>query len=307
MWQTDELRLARPEVLDEARNALYFLDDIIRGPLGQVLDELARQMDMLGVSVPATARPLSFGSWIGGDRDGNPFVTAEVTRDVLMLQRWHAVRRLIELVDHLAEELSVSERIAGVPQQLRDDLTRDLDQVDGVEARYLRLYAEEPIRLKLNVVKARLADTVRRHEEQTPHFPGRDYRTTHDLLKDLMPIRDALVTHRGGLAAKGVFDAAIRQISAITMQLATMDIREHADKHHAALTQLFDRVGLEYPRGARGAPGRCCPASWRAAVPWPPPRRRSTRRGSRRSARSRPPATPSTSSAPRRSSRTSSP
>ncbi len=249
MWQTDELRLERPEVLDEARNALHFLDDIIRGPLGQVLNELARHMAALGVTIPPTARPLSFGSWIGGDRDGNPFVTGRITRDVLLLQREHAVSRLIEIVDGLREELSVSERIAGVPTELRAQLEQDLTQVEGFNNRYLRLYAEEPVRLKLEIVKARLAATIRRHLEQTPHQPGRDYRTTQQLLDDLMPVRDALLAHRGAFAARGAFDAAIRQISAITMQLATLDIREHADKHHAAVAQLFARVDLAYPAG----------------------------------------------------------
>ncbi len=249
LWQTDELRLERPEVQDEARNAMYFLDDIIRGPLGQVLDELAAQMSAIGVTIPATARPLSFGTWIGGDRDGNPFVTAEVTREVLVLQRWHAVRRLIEIVDGLSEDLSISERIAGAPKQLRDDLDRDIAKVEGIDRRYLRLYAEEPVRLKLNVVRARLAATVRRQQERTPHTPGRDYRNTRDVVDDLMPIRDALLAHRGGLAARGTFDAAMRQISAITMQLATMDIREHAEKHHEAVGQLFERVGQVYPDG----------------------------------------------------------
>jgi phosphoenolpyruvate carboxylase len=249
MWQTDELRLERPEVLDEARNALYFLEDIIRGPLGQVLDELGRQMAGLGVAIPATARPLNFGSWIGGDRDGNPFVTPETTREVLLLQKSYAIRRLVEIVERLQEDLSVSERIAGVPTQLRADIERDLAEVEGMDPRYLRLNAEEPIRLKLNVVKARLQATVRRHAEQTPHRPGKDYRTTEQLLADLMPIRDALQTHRGSLAARGTFDAAVRLVTAITMQLATLDIREHAAKHHAAVAQLFARLDVTYPEG----------------------------------------------------------
>ena len=81
LWQTDELRLQRPHVLDEARNALFFLDDMTQGPLVQVLSDLAGAFQELGVDLPPNSRPLSFGSWIGGDRDGNPFVTPEVTAD----------------------------------------------------------------------------------------------------------------------------------------------------------------------------------------------------------------------------------
>jgi phosphoenolpyruvate carboxylase len=79
LWQTDELRLEQPQVLDEARNALYYLDDLTRGPITAVLGDLAATFTQLGVELDPTSRPLTFGSWIGGDRDGNPFVTPEVT------------------------------------------------------------------------------------------------------------------------------------------------------------------------------------------------------------------------------------
>lgn len=242
MWQTDELRLERPEVLDEARNALYFLDDIINGPLGDVLDDLAEHLGTLGVTMPATSRPLTFGSWIGGDRDGNPFVTPDVTREVLVMHREHALRRLITLTDNLIDDLSVSERIAGVPRALRDEVANDLETIGNISPRFLRLNAEEPIRLKLTVIRSRLTATRRRFATEMPHRPGVDYRTTKELLADLASIRNALVDHRGGLAARGVLDSTVRQVSAIGLQLATLDFREHAQRHHEALGHLMDRL-----------------------------------------------------------------
>lgn len=113
LWQTDELRLEQPQVLDEARNALYYLDDLTRGPITAVLGDLAATFAELGVELDPTSRPLTFGSWIGGDRDGNPFVTPEVTEDVLVFQRDHAVLDLMPIIDELLEDLSISERIAG--------------------------------------------------------------------------------------------------------------------------------------------------------------------------------------------------
>ena len=82
LWQTDELRLERPEVLDEARNALYFIDGLMRRPVTEVLVQFVDYLDRLNIELPVRSRPLSFGSWIGGDRDGNPFVTPEVTTSV---------------------------------------------------------------------------------------------------------------------------------------------------------------------------------------------------------------------------------
>ncbi|MCH9815988.1 MAG: phosphoenolpyruvate carboxylase [Actinomycetia bacterium] len=238
LWQTDELRLERPEVLDEARNALYFLDDIVRGPLGGALGSLATSLADLGVQLPATTRPLSFGSWIGGDRDGNPFVTAEVTANVLALHRQHAVDRLQEIVVRLIEDLSISERLAGVPSALRAEVDEDLKRFPGIDPRYLRLNAEEPIRLKLTLVRARLEASRTVGGEPA----GFGYANTDEVLADLDSVRNALLESRGSLAVRGTVDSAIREVAAITLQLASLDIREHAQQHHYAVGQLLDRA-----------------------------------------------------------------
>jgi phosphoenolpyruvate carboxylase len=107
LWQTDELRLEKPQVLDEARNALYYMNDLTRGPLGEVLHDLANAFDQLGVTLPADSRPISFGSWIGGDRDGNPFVTPEVTAEVVTFLRENALTDLLPHIDSLIEDLSI--------------------------------------------------------------------------------------------------------------------------------------------------------------------------------------------------------
>ena len=241
LWQTDELRLKRPEVMDEARNAMSFLDDMVRGPLGDVLDSLARNLARLGAPLH-NARPLSFGSWIGGDRDGNPFVTPDVTQSVLLLQRRRAVQRITEIVDALIDDLSVSERLVGAPQELRDEVAAELQQVPGIDPRYLRLNSEEPIRLKLSVIRARLTATRDRDAEGLPHSPGLDYADTAELLDDFGSIRRALLEHRGALAVQGTLDSTLRQISAITLTMASLDIREHAEKHHHAVGQLFNHA-----------------------------------------------------------------
>ncbi len=159
LWQTDELRLDRPEVLDEARNALYYLDDLASGPVSEVLDDLAHALSTVGVKLPSDARPLSFGSWIGGDRDGNPFVTPDVTLRVVDLVRDHAIRDLLPVIDKLLEDLSVSERLNEVTPELRASLDADLATLTELDPRYRRLNAEEPYRLKLTCVRAKLVNT----------------------------------------------------------------------------------------------------------------------------------------------------
>ena len=108
LWQTDELRLTRPEPLDEATNALYYLDDLFSMTMPEVLDDFANELKRLGVEVSPTARPFSFGTWIGGDRDGNPFITAEVTKAAILLQNAHFTRTIIHLLDELRQALSIS-------------------------------------------------------------------------------------------------------------------------------------------------------------------------------------------------------
>ncbi len=243
LWQSDELRVVRPDVLDEARNAVYYLDELHRDAVPFVLESLVDELGRLGLAMPVTGRPLRFGSWIGGDRDGHPDVQPVTTLEVLALQHEHAVRDTLAVVDELRAELSTSVRIAGVSPELEASLAADLDALPEVEPRYRRLNAEEPYRLKLTCVRQKLLNTRRRLAERRPPERGRDYASAGQLLADLELVRDSLLLHRGELIARGRLDSAIRTIATFGLHLATLDVREHADAHHHALGQLFDRVG----------------------------------------------------------------
>ena len=238
LWQTDELRLDRPEPLDEAMNALYYLDDLFKLTVPEVLSDFATQMKRLGIEVPVTARPLSFGNWIGGDRDGNPNITGDVTRDALVLQAGHAIRVTIAAMDELRQMLSVSTRIVGATPELTASIENDLQNLPEFEDRFLRLNVEEPYRLKATAIVHRLALTRIRHAARGPHVPNRDYRDTAELLADLTLMRDSLFAHRGELIATGLLERTIRTVSAFGLTHATMDIREHSDAHHHLLSQL---------------------------------------------------------------------
>ena len=243
LWQTDELRLGRPEPLDEALNALYYLDDLFTQTVPEVLNDFAKEMKRIDVEVPITARPLSFGNWIGGDRDGNPNITAQVTTDAMVLQVGHAIRVTIAAMNALRQMLSVSTKIVGATPELTASVEKDLKHIPEFEPRFLRLNIEEPYRLKATAIVHRLAATRDRHAKGAAHVPNRDYSNTAELLADLVLMRDSLLAHRGELIATGLLERTIRTVAAFGITHATMDVREHSDAHHHLLNQIISVDG----------------------------------------------------------------
>src|SRR4051794_39949218 len=234
LWQTDELRVVRPDPIDEARNAVYYFDALHHDALPHTLESLGEELRRIGVELPADARPLTFGTWIGGDRDGNPNVTPEATLDVIALQHEHAIRDALDVVDELRRELSSSVRITGVTQALEASLAADLEHLPELDPRYRRMNAEEPYRLKLTCIRVKLSNTRERIADRRPHEPGRDYLGTRELIGDMVVVRDSLLAHRGELIARGSLARAMRTLATFGLHLATMDVREHADAQHHA-------------------------------------------------------------------------
>ena len=239
LWQTDELRLGQPEPLDEAVNSLYYLDELFEFTVPEILDQFSKELKRIGVDIPATARPLSFGTWIGGDRDGNPFITAEVTKSAILLQNAHFTRTIIHLLDELRQSLSISTKLAGVTKELLDSVAQDLKLLPEIEERFRRINVEEPYRLKATAIRHKLLITQARHRSALPHAPGRDYKDTAELISDFTIMQDSLIKHNGQLIAGGLLERLTRAISAFGLTHATMDIREHSDAHRKLLTQVI--------------------------------------------------------------------
>ena len=259
LWTTDELRQDRPTPQDEARNALYYLREIHRHTIPGFLDDLRDELSEHGVALRENAVPLRFGSWIGGDRDGNPYVTAPVTREVLRLQAESAIQLAIELVNDAILELSVSSKLVGDDPELRASIANDIAIRVAVDDEQQRLFHDEPYRLKLGSMRTKLLSTLRRIENGHPHREGHDYATTQELLDDIALVRESLRRRGVERAADGRLAITQHVLSGIGLTLATLDIREHAEKHHEVLATLFDRLGeldrpyAELDRAARTA------------------------------------------------------
>ena len=245
LWQTDELRLGRPEPLDEAVNSIYYLDELLVQTVPEVLAEFASEVKRLGVDLSLSAKPLSFGTWIGGDRDGNPNITADVTRSAILLQNSHFTRTLLLHLDQLVQGVSISTKLTGVSKELEKSVLDDLEKLPEIESRYRRINAEEPYRLKVTAIRHKLLITQQRHADDSPHVPGRDYKDSAELLSDFEIMRKSLMANNGQLIATGLLERITRAIAAFGLSHAKMDIREHSDAHHYLLKQLFNDSSAE--------------------------------------------------------------
>lgn len=238
IWQTDELRPLRPTPLEEAGTVLDLLDELWANVVPAVLEDLSDRLRRAGVELPPTARPLRFGTWVGGDRDGNPYVTAEVTDAVLRTNRDRGIEHAIRGIDVLIRELSTSSRISGSSAELAEHLEREKTVLPEIYERYRHLNAYEPYRLALSYAKERL--------ERTADKRPLGYARADDLVADLLILRRSFIEHHGQLIAEGPLDRYLRTVKAFGFTLATMDIREDAGRHHRVLAALYRRLGSWY-------------------------------------------------------------
>ena len=140
LWQTDELRLDQPTVEDEARNILFYGAALMADTVPGLLDDLADEAAQQGAFLPITANPLALGNWIGGDRDGNPNVTADTTLAVLYRQHLVGIGVLLNALDAVIAEVSTSSRLRRVTTELQQSLDDDLARLPELDGQYARLW-----------------------------------------------------------------------------------------------------------------------------------------------------------------------
>ncbi len=267
IWQTDELRLDKPTPLEEAKFTFFFLD-LLFEVMADLTDDLTHALGELGVAKGVDWHPIRFGTWVGGDRDGNPFVTPELTMEILELQHEHGLRNLRHAVEDLSYQLSSSIRIAGVSDALAVSLEDDKRLLPNALDDFNRLRIEEPYRLKCSFIYAKLANTMSRIKARARHTPGVDYRDPAELMADLELISDSLRSHNGTQIADGVVARLARRVSSFGFHLAVMDIREHAERHHAALEAIHEVAGaVDYSSLTAGERTRLLAEELRSARP----------------------------------------
>src|ERR687894_826531 len=223
LWQTDELRVRRPEVKQEIeRTLLFFENPLISATLEAYREfegELARQFPE---DTPTLGRVLEFGSWVGGDQDGNPFVRPETLNTALDLHRSLIVERHIGSVLALAEHMSQSGKLVAVSEELVHSIERDEELVPEVTDRPRDDDPNEIYRRKLLLVAERLRRTL-----EEPYSPAA-YRGVSDFIEDLLVVRRSLLQHGDERIAGGGLRDLIRQAEVFGFHLAKLDVRQES-------------------------------------------------------------------------------
>ncbi|WP_254544449.1 phosphoenolpyruvate carboxylase [Halomarina pelagica] len=237
LWQTAQVRDRRPTPADEARNVLYYLENVLLDVVGEVYDEAERALseELEGVEVPEL---FAFRSWAGGDSDGNPYVTPETTAEVLERQREVAVERYREELKELSGVLSQDGRRIGVGRDFERSLALDSERFPGITATAGERYPNEPYRQKLRLMRERLdrVNDVR---------PG-GYESADELVEDLQVLRESLAANGADTVAQAHVDPILRQVETFGLYLVSLDLRDHRASHTEAVTEAFERVGVAY-------------------------------------------------------------
>jgi len=254
LWLTSEVRRDRPSVMDEVSTVLWYLEDRllaaeadVRGRLRRALDEEFGADDANGATGGETATPLEFGSWVAGDRDGNPFVTADTT---VAAARRAAHRQLAHYADRvraLVRVLTLSARHASPPAALVESLEHDRALLPQVHEANARRNADEPVRFKLTYIAERLEATRRQiahRDAGRPDLEPAAYADAAALEADLQLVADAL--ERGGArrARAETLEPLIASVRVHGFHGYRLDVREHAQAHQAALDDVARALAL---------------------------------------------------------------
>lgn len=236
-WRTEEVRTQRPTVDMEREGVIHCLAGSMARSIAETDRRLRDAWQIAGFGPggpvhPAVRPVLSFGTWVGGDRDGHPLVTPDVTAQSLVLYRSAARQLLASGLEKLASHLTLSRRYHGTPAELEKWLPEWRRRVGPEKEAEVAVYREEPWREAVLL--------MRHHLLAEPQ----GYRQPEDLILDLGVVRRALLDVRAHRLAAAEVDTMIRQIEVFGFHLAVLDIRQNSSRHDEALEELQAKAGV---------------------------------------------------------------
>lgn len=243
LWQSDETRDRKPTVMDEVRNSgIFFFENTLFDVLPRIYEQIEAALRRTYPSHQFQIPPfLRYGSWIGGDRDGNPFVTNQVTEEALRAQSEAVLKHYNVLVDELYHLLSPSTHRVKTSQELVDSLAADRELVPESELSVLERFQSEPYRQKLILMFRRLRATRKQNNASWSEFERlpRAYSNAEEFLRDLNIVRTSLMENKGEPLVSGTLNRLIRSVEVFGFHLATLDIRQHARHHRRTVGNIF--------------------------------------------------------------------
>jgi phosphoenolpyruvate carboxylase len=270
LWRTSSVRKTAPTPIDEVRTALAFFDETIFRAVPRVYRAFDRAMDrtrkrgrgsrggalasdagLSGTRAPRVPAFLRWGSWIGGDRDGNPTVTAELTRQVPRIHADHVMRGYEAVATRLLSTLSVQIPREAIHPEFENRLARDAEDLPETMRDLTRRFPDEPYRRRMGAIAERLRRTRWFLTEEAGPVAGH-YETTEQLVEELAEIQAWLVQDGLPRVAYGDIQDLRWQVETFGFHLASLEIRQHSDVHAEALQALMHTRGITSPDLARG-------------------------------------------------------
>lgn len=243
LWRTGDIFLEKPDVPSELRNVIYYLHRVFPA----VLPELDRNLravwqatgrDPALIDDMASLPTLTFGTWVGGDRDGHPLVTSQVTRQSLLELRSHALALLQEHLTRLTMRISLSDRLQPVSPELLDRIGQVTARVGAAGERAVSRNPHEPWRQLVNLMLARLPQIGTVPE-------AHQYRHAHDLDDDLRLLQQSLEAAGAHRLARSDVEPVRRLVQCFGFHLAVLDVRQNSAFHDRAVNQLLAAAGIE--------------------------------------------------------------
>jgi phosphoenolpyruvate carboxylase len=247
LWRTDEVRLKKPTVIDEVENGLYYFRTSLFKAIPEVYKDLEKAIKRIyhsnSVKIPSF---IKFGSWIGGDRDGNPFVTPEITKEAVYMHAETAILEYIRRAQSLSTLLTHSVQLTNPSDDFIKSSQEDLKYLDGALEDSTQDFAKEPYRRKLKIVRYRLKQKlqdIRNLRNQTEKSVNHAYASERELLRDLYLIRDSLISDEDAILLDYGLNDFIRLVETFGFHLVSLDIREESTKHTNAISEVLDLEG----------------------------------------------------------------
>ncbi len=251
LWKTDEVRANRPTVVDEIRNGIFYFQKSLFQAVPIIYRYLEQAIRRAYGAEPGPDRTLNvpsflkFGSWIGGDRDGNPNVKPETTVLALRLQTQAALREYLAATYRLGHILTHSDLLSHPSQKLMDSLERDERFIADVFPGNPERFRHEPYRRKLYIMHYRLEQNLktvkRRLKGKDQELLEASYLSEKELLDDLYVIRDSLISDGEANIADGELKDVIRLVETFGFYLVHLDVRQESARHTSAIAELLHR------------------------------------------------------------------